>query len=491
MSRVGSLASDNMLLSQLLNSQKRLQDLNTMLNTEKKSQNYAGISRDSFNLVSLENQHDQTVRLIGTNTTQKTKLKIMSDSLKTVMDIAGRYRTELGAFLSKGADDPDALGLVQQLSWTHLTEIQSLMNEKMNGNFIFSGGKTNTKPVDITWGSLTQYQSSYKQATVSSITGQLTFDNAASTITAANAGTFTGIAAGDSILISGTASNDATYTVASIDATKTILTLTTAPVNEVASSGATMQPPPAANTGNLTFSSAGSTITAANAGAFSGYSAGDRVTFSGTNSNNTAYTIASIDGTNTILTLTAAPVTEVATPGVMIRPQSQFPTTRSGHVALGTNYYYKGDNMQIDHRIDENRTVTTGITANDPAIEKLMRAMLIMSQGNMSQVETSNPTLIGDVIQLVNDSIQHDPSSSELDSDLLTMQYTIETHVTSIQRAIDLQSNFKATSESRLSDLENIEKTEIVTLLTSQQNALEVSYTAFGRIQQLSLADYI
>jgi flagellin-like hook-associated protein FlgL len=414
MSRVGTLASDNILLSQLLSVQKRLKDLNTQVNTEKKSQVYGGIAHDSFNLVSLENQHDLMTRFIDTNKVQQTKLEIMSTSLQTVQSTLSTFRSELGDFLAKGADDPAALSLIQDLAWTHLSEIQSVLNEKMNGQYIFSGGKSNTKPVHIPWDNLADFQATYKQATVSDSTGILTFNNATDTITAANAGAFSGFSAGDTITISGTASNDGTYTIASIDATKTTLTL------------------------------------------------------------------------STTLVANEAPAT-----GVTIQPQTQFPTTRAGNIALGANYYYQGDNMQIQHRVDENQTFILGINANDPAIEKGIRALLMMAQGNMSQVDTSNSTLVPNVITLVNDSIQHDAASSEMDSDMLTMQYKIETNVTSIKRAIERQTTFKATSEARLSDLENVDKTQAVALLTSQQTALEVSYTAFGRIRQLSLSDYI
>lgn len=413
MSRVGTMASDSILLSQLLNSRKLLNDLNTQVNTGKKSQDYTGVAHSSFSLVSLENQTDLTSRFITTNTSQQTKLEIMSNSLENVQNIVSTFRSELSDFLAKGADDPDALSLVQDLAWTHVNEIQSMMNEKMNGQYIFGGGKSNTKPVEITWGSLADFQSTYKQPSVSANTGSLTFDNAASTITAANSG------------------------------------------------------------------------------AFSGFSPGDTVTVTGTASNNTTYTIASIDSTKTILTLTAAPTNEVAAAGVTLQPQSQFPTTRAGNVALGSDYYYKGDNMQIQHRVDENQTLTMGITANDPAIEKALRAMMMIAQGNMAGVESSNPSLIGNVIQLTNDSIQHDPASSEMDSDLLSMQYAIETNVSTVKRAIERQLTFKASAEARHSDIENVDKTQAVALLTSQQTALEVSYSAFGRVRQLTLSDYI
>ncbi|MBF0268504.1 MAG: hypothetical protein HQL44_07920 [Alphaproteobacteria bacterium] len=414
MSRVGTLASDTILLNQLLNVQSRLKDLNTQVNTGKKSQDYAGIARDSFGLVALENQRDLALRFIQTNTSQQTKMEIMSNSLNTVMQTVSTFRSEMGDFLAKGSDDPDALALIQQLAWTHLQEIQSVMNEKMNGQYIFSGGKTNTKPVELAWTSLADFQSTYKQASVSATVGSLTFDNATQTITASNVGSLSGFSAGDTITITGTAANNATYTIASIDSTSSVLTLTAAPVNEVIAAGVTIQ------------------------------------------------------------------------------PQSQFPTTRAGNVALGADYYYKGDNMQIQHRVDENQEFTLGINANDPAIEKAIRAMLLISQGNMTNVETGNAGLIGSVIQLVNDTIQHDAANnSEMESDLLTMQYKIETNVTTVRKAIDRMTIFKATSEARLADLENVNTTEAVTLLTSQQTALEVAYTAFGRVRQLSLSDYI
>ncbi|TAN51181.1 MAG: hypothetical protein EPN26_09380, partial [Rhodospirillales bacterium] len=244
MSRVATLASNTTLLSQLLTSQKKLNDLNTQVNTEKKSQNYAGLAQDSFRLVSLENLHDLNTRFASTNKTQLTKMEIMNNSLESVMQTISTFRSELGDFLSKGPTDADALSLIQQLAWTHLSEIQSFMNEKMDGNYIFSGGKTNTKPIDLSWGSLSEFQATYKQPTVSANTGVLTFDTVAETITSGVAGSFSGYAAGDTITITGTPTNNGTYTIASIDSTNSVLTVTTPllGVNEAPATGVTIQP---------------------------------------------------------------------------------------------------------------------------------------------------------------------------------------------------------------------------------------------------------
>ncbi len=135
-------------------------------------------------------------------------------------------------------------------------------------------------------------------------TGDLTFDRAASTLTAATAGAFSAISVGDHIQVSGSASNNGTYEVTGVAgdvltlATNTSVTVTL-PDNTVLNN---------TNTGDVTFDRSASTITAATANAFSGVSVGDIITVAGSGQNNGTYTVSA--NTGTVLTLETNSLTD-------------------------------------------------------------------------------------------------------------------------------------------------------------------------------------
>jgi len=348
MTRIATYGSHLSLLSYMLDTQTAVNDAQAQVSTEKKSQNYAGIAVDSFRLVSLENERSLSERFVETNQTAMTKLNVMETSLKAVDKVIRTFRSEVQAFQAVGPSDPQNLVQMQERAWDALQQIQSYLDVKVEGDYVFGGGKTDTMPVQIPWGSLAAFQADYK------------------------------------IDSSGTAG-------------------------------------------------------------------------------------------------------------------AAFPTTRSGHLAAtynggaaGTGYYYKGDTLQLEHRLDDIRSITLGINAADPAIEKAMRGMFMMAQGAMSQQETVAPNLIGQVMTVLNDSLQHDSGNTqEKSSDVTGMLYNVGANKSSISRAITEHKEFVDTTETRITELENVNMLEAVTRLNDNVRALETSYTSFGRIRQLSLAQYL
>tara|TARA_R110001606_G_scaffold399308_1_gene584597 strand:+ start:2550 stop:4955 length:2406 start_codon:yes stop_codon:yes gene_type:complete len=135
-----------------------------------------------------------------------------------------------------------------------------------------------------------------------------TFDAAAGTITDTTAGgQFAGMTAGSFITVSGTTSNNATYKVASIDGTNSVITLEPLPTVITLVDDSTINN---SNTGTLTFSRSGNTITAATASAFSNVSAGEVITVAGTDENNGTYTVSSISADGKTITIDALKLTD-------------------------------------------------------------------------------------------------------------------------------------------------------------------------------------
>ena len=76
MSRISNFSSNTTLVNQLLRTQDRLFDLETQVSSQKKSQDYLGISVNSQRLLNLENTKSQLDRFINNNTQQSVRLSI-------------------------------------------------------------------------------------------------------------------------------------------------------------------------------------------------------------------------------------------------------------------------------------------------------------------------------------------------------------------------------------------------------------------------------
>ncbi|KAF0136570.1 MAG: hypothetical protein FD153_1904 [Rhodospirillaceae bacterium] len=49
--------------------------------------------------------------------------------------------------------------------------------------------------------------------------------------------------------------------------------------------------------------------------------------------------------------------------------------------AFAPKSYYRGDQLNLDHSTDEDRTIALGINTSDPAFEKALRAIATIAQG--------------------------------------------------------------------------------------------------------------
>ncbi len=119
--------------------------------------------------------------------------------------------------------------------------------EDANSNVFDSRGQVEFDSIPANRSSITidsiQYRFQSFGTFTADTTNTLTFDNAASTITAITPDTFSKLAAGDEITVAGTTSNNATFIVQSVSTDGTTITTTVAPTNEgPLNTGATITP---------------------------------------------------------------------------------------------------------------------------------------------------------------------------------------------------------------------------------------------------------
>ena len=382
MTRVSTLASHTLMSSRLMTTQSKIYDLETQLSTKKKSQDYSGIASDALRLINFENEANRTNTYIITNTVANARLSAMNESVSGARKSLITFRDDLSSFLSKdittmSSEEVSDFEDLQARAFNFMKDIEDYFDIKLNGQYLFGGGKSNTPPVDTGFDSLEDFQAIYDGNTITAPesrlshmnntqitladTGNLTF-NAGGTITAATAeafnlqhydngdtgnvaattaGAFSNVEAGMMIRLGGTGTdNDRFYTVQSVSTDGRTITVEPDIAVDVVASATAEISVPAIQPG--------------------------QITIKGSDNNSRTFTVSDISADGTTLTVTPPPTAEVLT---------------TPHDAqISNNIYYHGGETVVEHRVSETRSIEFGINAKDGAVEKAFRAFGMVLQ---------------------------------------------------------------------------------------------------------------
>lgn len=519
MSRTANLASSTNLLNILQNTQRRLTNFQIQIATEKKSQTYSGISQDSERLVRIENQVTLLNRFKKTNELMDLRLSLTETSLTGIEDTISDFRSLLGTFNAQQQFGEQEIKNIQEAAFRALLNMQTLLNSEADGRFLFSGTRARTRPVDLDLTTLANFQNVFDGSQVTVPTTRnanlqeftLNQDSAGnaswlfferdfggtggpSRITATTA-EFTNVLVGTTITVSGTGSNDGTYTVQAVTGGGTELVVQTAMLTDEVAAAAdiTTVPTPVDNavitfdssvTGGLTFSRANDTITAGTANSLTNIAVGDAIRITATGSNDDLYVVTANDGTT--LTVRQKKLTDEGSVGTEV----------AGTIA-STNYY-NGDAVTSTHQVNESRSFNFDLNAIDPAFEKAIRGMLIIAQGlyNSNGGLDQNQGRANQALFLLDSSkIQTTttagPFGPELASNIRQVQIDA-----AFQRILLIQSNKTIDDivgffDKNSADIENIDPTETIVRLLDDTRALEASFQVLVRTRQLSLLNFI
>ncbi len=325
----------------------------------------------------------------------------------------------------------------------------------------------------------------------------------ADTITLSN-GTFTDsngnpLRANTRITITGSANNNGTFTIASLNAAGNVATLVTGDTltneNLRSTGAATVQQA-------ITFTEGGGSadsITLSN-GDFRDsdgnlLAAGTQFTVLGTGTTNDGltFTIQSVstDGsTATLMSSDDVMATGSATTGFLSSPLT------SG--AITANSYYNGDNLSINQRISNDRLIEFDVNASNPAFEKAIRAARLILQGEYGSEGglDQNPERVTQALYLLNDALdstntEPPPFGEELNDNVDTLRMELAFNRVLIKdtnkRSEDLVDFF----ETSIAGVENADRLESITNLLNEQRLLETSYQTFSRVRQLSLLQFL
>jgi len=502
MSRIGSYGATQMYLSRITSIQSRLTTTQIQVSTELKSVNYTGVSADANRMINLENEKARAEEFIKGNSTAETRLKAATVSMQAMEKTMKEFKTRLDQFAQSTTREEADIKQLQTWAFDTMVDMQSYLSANVDGQYIFSGGRVSAEPVSLPAGTLSAFQAIYDGndikypttrsahmadfTTDSANTGDLTFDDTTGTISAATAGSLSTVPVGSRITVAGaSAGNNQTYTVVANDGTNIDVSRLS---SEGPVPGITLSWNNGADTltdvttGNVTFTPGADTISATNPGSLAGVTVGTVFTISGSGSGNDGtYEVASNDGTNITIRSTKIATGETVT-----------------GATLSTSSWYKGDTLAVEHRVDVDRTVDLGVYASDPAFEKAFRAMGLIAQGQFGTAGglENNLERVNQARFLMQDAINRNtsgvgPFGTEEVGDVESLQsFTGTTHKMLLTKN-EKHKSYSSFIETRLIDMQRVDKTEAVAKLLDDQQALEVSYKTLSSVRELSLLNYM
>ncbi|OPZ78875.1 MAG: flagellar hook-associated protein FlgL [Alphaproteobacteria bacterium ADurb.Bin438] len=176
----------------------------------------------------------------------------------------------------------------------------------------------------------------------------------------------------------------------------------------------------------------------------------------------------------------------------------------NGKMSVSSTSYYQGDKLATDIRVDENTVLNIGITGEDGAFEKVIRALCMIAQGNL--VDERNPMdapdgvdanraleRVTEAMNLLDDALSHNniKNSSESKSDLTQLNYKVGLNLKNVSTKITTQETLVKYLEDNIDGIEKMNPTEAAQLLQEQVTILEYSYAALSTVNSLSLMNYL
>lgn len=536
MTRVATFAMQQLTLSHTTAAQSRNQDLQIQTSSGKASRDYAGVAADSRQLLDFETIRQQALRFSANIDTVDRRLVAMESATSQVFDLASNYRGTL--LTATSANNAENL-VLQQQTRDLLEQVAGLLNSDQDGRFLFAGGRTDTRPVDIDalLNPQTQFVDTVEftgAATTAgtghkSITGlvsvrvpsgsandalQVTYNGAGTlTVTNLNDGA-TGTATISAQPLAGE-TNDHTVTVNGLDVVVTIdsqfnlaTPIATQAISGTVAGGAgafgaisvlnTQGDVSAITSNNIDISSptndaANVTLTLPTSNGNFVATGVDFETATGVqdiilqNATTGAQITLRVDVTTILADATIAdPGTEIDLDDFLVNmAASNGAATAAAALPGQPGYdptdptYYDGDFTKLSLRADEQITVDYGVTAADAGFEKLVRALFTAHQA--STPGNINTDDLNQALGILTEAIEEIPN---IRSEIGSSRNSLETTKT-------LQNNVTLLAEKTITDVEDADITEALTLLAQNSTLVEASFATLSRFTNLSLLQFI
>lgn len=140
--------------------------------------------------------------------------------------------------------------------------------------------------------------------------------------------------------------------------------------------------------------------------------------------------------------------------------------------------YYTGDSLVASVRVSGQQTISYGVTADGTGFEMALRAANILANMTTSPLDE---TALDEAYALATEAMDN---LIAVQSGLSTVSERLETAMTRQTDALDLL-------DSMASDLKEVDVAAVTVKLSAYQTQLEASYSALGKVSELSLTKYL
>ena len=154
---------------------------------------------------------------------------------------------------------------------------------------------------------------------------------------------------------------------------------------------------------------------------------------------------------------------------------SALPATPSSPTTADTSYY-QGNSDITSVRAASEQTIQYGVTADNPAFEKALRALNLVANAT-----TLDSSTIDEATSL---------TLSSLDS-VLGVQGKLSVDSAAMQRAISNQTDYQDFAKSLGTDLNGVDVAALTAQMSAYDAQLQASYSASAKLSSLNLFDYL
>jgi len=183
------------------------------------------------------------------------------------------------------------------------------------------------------------------------------------------------------------------------------------------------------------------------------------------------------DGSNYVFAGNKTTIPPVSTSGL---PNPGSLTTSAA--SAPPNGYYQGDGGIAQASVDNNVTLTYGITASDPAFEHFIRVLNFLANSpSFSQGNATDVANVTQATQMLNQSVV----------ELQTLQGTVALQQGQLTNQLNSHQTAVSLAKGSIAGIQQVDAATAITQLTTLQTQLQASYQTVGILQQLSLVNYI
>ncbi|PVB61954.1 flagellin [Labrenzia sp. 011] len=149
---------------------------------------------------------------------------------------------------------------------------------------------------------------------------------------------------------------------------------------------------------------------------------------------------------------------------------------QAGNLTDVNTDYYTGDDYEQSVRVNSDRTLEYGVTANADAIEEAMRALSYAATADpltMEDLETLSDLLVG------------------AQDGVVALRSIASTAAASLESFISTEQDYIATAGEMITDISAADVAQLIVEASNYEVQLEASYAALGSLNDVSVLDYL